>query len=193
VEAVEGTVLLVRTPSCDTETIVFLSVTNRETGSAGLPFLCDPSRVTSPPGDEDDEAVNGEAIVWISQGGVYDIALTSDSEEPLDISAEVFVDPTPTIVRSDDLDGAEVELAGIGDTVVFETGVDDSSYTITGLDEACGVVAYGAPALGETGPWALSHCVHADETVAPGGAGLMIPTIVWNRVDQDVTVGSTRS
>lgn len=188
VEAVEGTVLLVRTPSCDTDTIVFMTVTLRETGAAAFPFLCDPSRLANPPGDEDDEAVVGESFVWISTGGVYDIALTSDSEQPLAIAAEVFVDPTPTIVGSDDLDGASVELSGIGDTVVFETGLDASSYTIEGLDQACGIVAYGAPAPGEAGPWALSHCVHTSDVVAPGNAGLVIPLIVWNREDRTVTV-----
>jgi hypothetical protein len=189
VEAEEGTVLMARTASCDTDTRLTLTATERATQSSTFKFLCDPGGLNGWPEDADDDNVNGETFVWIPAAGTYDLKVDSDSENPLPVVIDVFVDPTPTVVRGAELArGASVRLEGVGDTAVFVLGLDPNTYEVSGLDEACAVVSFGAPVVGTRSPWGLDRCGHVTDPPAVGNAGFEVPLVVWTRTADPVEV-----
>jgi hypothetical protein len=108
----------------------------------------------------------------------------------------VFADPAPTIVdQGAALDGDVTQLTGIGDTLVYEfdgSASDPTSFTSTGLTEACAVDAYGAPELDDGDMWPLAFCGH---TTAPASglttSGLDVPVIVFARSEAPIAVTLT--
>jgi hypothetical protein len=197
VQGEEGAVLLLRTDGCPGEAIVFVSVTNVETGGSTGPFLCDPRDLRSYMVDDDDELIDGEVYVWLPTADDYDIVVTTDAEQVVPIEIELYTDPTPTIVGQGELlaGGHTATLSGIGDTIVFafdgSAAEANAALDVEGLDAACAVEAYGAPALGAPDPWVLGVCDHGSP-IGGGlaGAGFPVPVVVFARTPDEIPVAA---
>ncbi len=189
VEGVAGSVLVARAESCPASVDIEVTLRGSDDTFAGArTWLCDTTGLVGALADDDDEVVPGEAYVWLASDGVYDVEI-STSEGPVDVAVDVYVDPTPTIVRSSgdlaDYSGTYV-VEGIADTIVFP--LTHSGGTVTfptpigiGPGGACGGVFFGAPDVGATQVWNLDFCPHTDELMVGYLAGLVVPAIVFGR------------
>lgn len=202
IEAAEGTVLIARL-ACPDGVTVSITVEPRGGERGSSERLCDPDLGTigsrGALARERDEVFQGEGYLWLPASGVYDLEVSATSEEPVEVSVEVYVDPTPTVVMTtaedlSDLPGT-FRLEGIADTVVYVFGQTEVSVSFDaasgfGTGEACGVLAFGAPSPGERLPWRLDSCAHESGRVTVGYlSGLFtVPFIVFNRSGQPVTV-----
>jgi len=189
VQAVAGTVLVARAASCPASVEVEVTLRGSDDTFAGTrTWLCDTMGLVGALADDDDEVVPGEAYVWLASDGVYDVEI-STSEGPVDVAVDVYVDPTPTIVRSTgDLGeySGTYAVHGIADTVVFPlthagATVSFPSPVGFGPDGACGGLFFGAPDVGTAQVWNLGFCPHSDEVHVGYLAGLVVPVIVFGR------------
>lgn len=189
VDAAAGTVLVARATSCPASVEIEVTLRGSDDTFAGTrTWLCDTIGLVGALADDDDEVVAGEAYVWLASDGVYDVEI-STSEGPVEVAVDVYVDPTPTIVRSTgDLDeySGTYAVEGIADTVVFALTHQDAfvSFPDTtgfGPGEACGGLFYGAPAIGAMQVWNLDFCPHTDGVNAGYLGGLVVPLIVFAR------------
>jgi hypothetical protein len=192
----EGTVLVATTDSCGPDTNSLFRVTHRESGALAATAVCDAQGMNRAMAGPDDEAVNGEAYIWASQGGVYDISLTTDETEPSLTTVELFADSTPTIVPSSEYmsDGYRGSVSGIGDTIVLlaDTGDESSSWTTTGLDRVCAIIAYGGGPLGERGSTGLGICGHPQVVAIGPSGGQVVPVVVFSRTPATTHIEFTR-
>lgn len=186
----EGAVLVARADVCLPGTNSLLTVTHHDSGLTAIMPLCDQQGLNASSAGSDDEVVNGEAYVWASQAGLYDVKLTTDSVTPSFVTVEFFTDATPTIVASKDFSGSGYRgsISGIGDTVVLlaDTGTQSASWTATGLDTVCAISAYGAGSLGERGATTLGFCGHTKEIAIAPTSGQVVPIVLFSR-----TAGTT--
>ena len=95
-------------------------------------------------------------------------------------------------VRNADLDevGDALAAAQLGYVLaaVFVLGLDPNTYEVSGLDEACALVSFGAPVVGTRTPWGLDRCGHVTDPPAVGNAGFEVPLVVWTRTADPVEV-----
>lgn len=191
ISAGEGAVLLVRLDLCPADATVWVRVANVATGAGGTTTACDPMGLTSYGADEDDDVVPGEAYIWLSDGGDYNVLIDTDSEEPVFVDAEVFADQDPTVLGVAELaDGDRTTLSGEGDTLVYRLGLDESAYMATGLGDVCVVEAWGAPPPGDGAVWPLGYCGHQSD-IALGYAYSEVPVVVFARGPDAVDVELT--
>jgi len=90
---------------------------------------------------DSDEVVPGEAVLWASAGGTYDITILSSAQAPQFTKVVISTDPTPTVVSAADAvsKGYTGRVAGPADMVVLLLQTDTTvSWTLAGLDAACG-------------------------------------------------------
>lgn len=184
----DAAVLVIRVELCQPDVTVWVEVTSIDRGDSTSVMACDPLGLASATADEDDEVIAGESYVWLSTGGAFNVSVDTDAEDAIAVSVDVFADQDPVVVATADLrDGDRTELAGAGDTVVYLLGLDDQSFTATGLETACVVEAYGAPEPGDGALWSLGYCGH-DTGVFVGNAFATVPVVVFNREETPVTV-----
>lgn len=198
IEVVAGTVLLARTDTCRADVGIQVTLEPRDDGVSGTSLIvCHPEPVMAGLADQDDEVVPEEAYVWVPTGGVYDVEVDvwslAELTDPVDVGVELFVDPSPTIVERDgDLSSfsGDYRVAGVADTVVLMLTHPDVPVGFpdpTGLDTACAILAYGAPAtLGADGPWPLHFCGHRTDANVGLTGGIVVPLIVFGRTDATI-------
>jgi hypothetical protein len=191
IEVAEGSVILGQTQLCAPDRDVSMRVTLRGSNEFNDVHMCDPIGFNVPFRDTD-EVVPGEAAVWASAGGTYDVRITTGSDEPLVTTVLVSTDPNPTVVDAKTLlsKGYSGRLSGLADTVVLllNTGDGSATWNATGMDKACGDAQYGADAMGDGGLWALGVCGHT-AVVAMGPTGdLTVPFIIYTHTDAPVAV-----
>lgn len=192
----EGTVLVATTAGCAPDTNSLLRVTHHDSGALAATALCDAQGMNGAAAGPDDEVVNGEAYVWASQGGVYDISLTTDEVEPSLTTVELFADATPTIVTSSEFvsDGYRGSVSGIGDTIVLlaDTGEESASWIATGLDRVCATTVYGGGPLGQRGSTGLGLCGHPQVVAIGPSGGQVVPVVVFSRTPATTHIEFTR-
>jgi hypothetical protein len=197
VDAVEGTVLFARTatcdPSADARRVGYLDITvsaGDDQDQSAVGALCDPSGLRGI-GADANEWYDGETYIWLPGSGRYEVTLGQTLGEPEAIgNVEIYVDPTPTVLRAADLTGGDRRvLQGIADTVVY-LGEPESTFRSEGFDEACAVEAYwGRDEFPGEEPYHLRACTHPTEIRLPRGQ--LIPVVVFNRTGPEITVAVT--
>jgi hypothetical protein len=197
VDAVEGTVLIARTTSCDpsvdTRGAGYLDIYVTRVDDDELfavAAVCDPSGLRGV-GADDDEWHDGEGYVWLPGSGEYEVALHQSLGDRDAIGpVEIYIDPMPTVVRFDELgDGDRSELEGIGDTIVY-LGAPETEFDIAGLEAACAYEVYwGRDEFPSDEPVHLPRCEHPTSVKLP--AGYLIPVVVFNRTGASVTIEVT--
>jgi hypothetical protein len=197
VEAVAGTVLVARSTSCDASVDtrgqgyldIYVSLVDDDELIA-IGSVCDPSGLPGI-GADDDEWYDGEAYVWLPGSAAYEVGLhqTLGDRDAIG-SVEIYIDPTPTVVRADELvDGDRSELAGIGDTIVY-LGAPETEFEFAGLQDACAYEVYwGRDEFPSDEPVHLPRCEHPTSVTLP--AGYLIPVVVFNRTGASVSIGVT--
>jgi hypothetical protein len=191
ISAGDGAVLLARVDVCPVDVTIWVTIANLATGSGTTTTACDPMGLASVTADEDDEIVPGEAYIWMSEGGEYNVVIESDGEEASFVHVDVFADQSPVVVDGPALaDGDRTTLSGEADTVVYVLGLDESSYDAAGLTDACVVEAWGAPPPGDGAAWPLGYCGH-QTGVAIGYAYSEVPVVVFTRGPDPVDVELT--
>lgn len=191
-----GTVLVATTHDCATATNSLLSVTHHDSGAFAATPLCDAQRLKAASAGPADEVVNGEAYLWMPQGGAYDISVTTDATEPTMTTVSLFADTAPTVVASAEFvsNGYHGSLTGIGDTIVLlaDTGTESVSWSTTGLTVACTITAYGGGPLGTGGAFGLNFCGHPQRLAIGPSGGLVVPIVVFSRTAATTQIEVTR-
>ena len=195
VTAAAGTVLLVRTASCDpdagTREVGELDVRVERVDDRGLvavAALCDPTGLASIGLPGGAERFDGEAYVWLPGSGDYGVTVeqTSGAVDAIG-TIEVFIDPTPTVVLAADIAATDRRvLDGIGDTVVYlpEPG---TRFDADGVERACAVEVYWlADEFPDDEPFDLESCGHPSTVGSPGNR--LVPIVVFNRDGGRATV-----
>lgn len=192
----EGTVLVATTDGCGPDTNSLLRVTQHDSGALSATPLCDAQEMNAASAGPDDEVVNGEAYVWASQGGVYDISLTTDAAEPSLTTVSLFADATPTVVTSTEFvsDGYRGSVGGMGDTIVLlaDTGAESVSWTATGLTDVCASTVYGGGPLGAGSAAHLGFCGHPQVVAIGPSGGQVVPVVVFSRTPATTHIEFTR-
>ena len=191
IDVAEGSIILGQAELCAPDRDVTMRVTLRGSGQSNEVHLCDPfgfNRASA----EGDEVVAGEAAVWASAAGTYDVRVTTDSQEALVTNVAVSTDANPTVIDVDTAlgEGYTGRLEGRGDTVVLllQTGDGSMTWNATGTEAACAAAQYGAGQLGSGDLLAIGVCGHA--AVVPLGptGDLVVPLIVYAHADAPVDV-----
>ncbi len=182
IDVVEGSIILGQVAQCSGGADVRMEAVLRGGNSQrNEVHLCDPGGFNVPDHDTD-EVVPGEAALWASAGGTYDITIKSSADQPVFTSVTISTDPTPTIVNAADsvTKGYSGQLSGLADTVVMlpDTGGTSVSWTMTGLDKACGDDNYGSYPLGTGSPTPITFCGHP-ESFALQNSGEFVPFIFY--------------
>jgi hypothetical protein len=178
VDAVAGAVLLARADSCD-EAHVDVEVTMVGGDGFATASLCDSQDLGGIGLDDDDEWIEGEAYVWLSGDGEYNVTLSALSQGALG-EVEVYLDPTPTVVDGAALaDGDRSSLAGLADTVVYLPD-NESTLDATGLGTACAVEVWRRSGFPDPDPFNLGACEH-DDSISFPPTDMVIPVVVFNR------------
>jgi hypothetical protein len=189
VTAVEGTVLLLSDDACGDDDV---SATVTRVGAEdelAVAALCDPSGLAGLLAGADDEWINGEAYVWLPGSGDYEVSISSLDIGPFG-TVSVYVDPTPTVLRPDQLGGGDQRvLSGLADTVVYLTE-PGAAYAAEGFDVACAIEVYWLAEFPDSEPWDLDFCNHSAGIDFPP-TDMVIPVVVFNRSGGDVAIRLT--
>lgn len=190
VEAVEGAVLLARAESCSgafADVVVWRSSDREQMARA---TLCDPQQLGALAGDADDEWFDGEAYFWLPGDGAYDVGVTVTLGDGASVGAvDVYLDPTPTVVRDVGATGDRQTLDGLADTVVYLNAAA-AEFATSGLDVACAVQLLVAEGFPHPEPRNLGRCGHAAELDFPP-AERPIAVVVFNRAPGETAVELT--
>ena len=188
VDAVAGAVLLARADSCD-EAHVAIEVTTVGGDGFATGSLCDSQDLGGIGLDDVDEWIEGEAYLWLSGDGEYNVTLAALNQGALG-EVEVYLDPTPTVVDGAALaDGDRSSLAGLADTVVYLPD-PESTLDATGLDTACAVEVWRGSGFPDPEPFDLGACEH-DDSISFPPTDMVIPVVVFNRTDDVVPIALT--
>ncbi|MGB8857634.1 MAG: VWD domain-containing protein, partial [Ilumatobacteraceae bacterium] len=191
IEVAEGSIILGQVQLCAPGRDVVMRATLRGTDNYNDVHLCDPIGFNVAFHDTD-EVVAGEAALWASAGGTYDVRITTDSDEALVTNVTVSTDPDPTVVDAATTmrDGYRGTLSGRADTVVLlmNTGDGSAAWNVTGTDEACGDAQYGADPVGDGALLALGVCGHTQVVNLGPSGDLTVPFIVYTHTDDRVDV-----
>ena len=182
IDVKEGSVILGQVKLCAAGVDVRMRATLRGgSGQSRDVYLCDASGFNVP-GRSTDQVVRGEGVLWASAGGTYDITIRSSSDQPLFTTVTISTDPSPTIVNAADAvsKGYTGQLSGLADTVVMlpDTGGKAVTWTVVGLDVACGDDHFGLDTLGTGGPAPITFCGHPD-SLSLTNSGEYVPFILY--------------
>ena len=195
VTAVEGTVLLVRAASCDpdagTRVVGELDVRVERVDDrdlVALAALCDPTGLASIGLGGGAERIDGEAYVWLPGSGDYEVTVEQSAGTPGAVGTiHVYIDPTPTVVRSADLVATDRRvLEGIGDTVVYLPD-PGTRFDADGLERVCAVEVYWlSDEFPDDEPFDLESCGHPATIGSPGSR--LVPVVVFSRSEEPNTI-----
>lgn len=189
IEVKEGSIILGQAQLCAPGRDVTMRATLRGTDKYNDAHLCDASGFNVKLHDTD-EVVAGEAALWATKGGTYDIRVTTSSDQPLVTNVRVSTDPTPTIVDAATFvsKGFSGHLAGRGDTVVLliNTGTAFVTWTSTGMDKACGDAQFGADPLGGGALMGIGVCGHRTVVNGSPNGDLVVPFVIYAHTDDPV-------
>ena len=191
VDVKEGSIILGQAQLCGAGRDVIMRATLRGSNFYNDVHLCDPNGFNVKAHDTD-EVVLGEAALWATKAGTYDIRVTTDSDQPLVTNVIVSTDPTPTVVDAATVvsKGYSGHLAGRGDTVVLliNTGDKFVTWNATGMDKVCGDAEFGTDPLGGGALMALGVCAHTSVMNGSPQGDLVVPFVIYAHTDAPVDI-----
>ncbi|MEO6158348.1 MAG: hypothetical protein ABIQ39_12045, partial [Ilumatobacteraceae bacterium] len=173
-----------------------LQLTSRTTGASSTVGLCGNlwqlETYDAAPG----EANEGEGYLLVRDGGTFDVHVTTGSQTAEYTSVQVYADPTPTIVKPDDLPAGHdttITMSGVGDTVIVDLKPGSGgTWTITGADQVCSKEYYIAGTDGTGTDDLGGDCTH-HANLEIGPAEGMLPLVLIDRTGATVHVTVART